>query len=208
MKHKYVLLLLVCICSISVSSQVKTIEYVIDSENYADNQSLTYTLEDGGLRIQGYMYTNCCGVHVIHCLVWDNSIFLSRSDMGHLCDCSRNHFVDFLIEEVPEGDYEVYLKEYGCERNTDDFVEISVNAVSLIQKDNYLLKYADGQYTVTLCGEDIPFDARVEIFDCIGRMVWECIYTSNTIQFPSFANLSICKITTSDNSYTIKLTKR
>ena len=140
MKYKYVLLLLVCICSISGSSQIKTIEYMIDSENYADIQSLTYTLEDGGLRIQGYMYTNCCGVHVMHCFVWGNSIYLSRSDMGNLCDCSRNHFVDFLIEGIPEDDYEVNLKGYGCEQNTDDFVEISVNTVSLVQEDDYLLK--------------------------------------------------------------------
>lgn len=207
MKRKYALLLLVWLCSMNVCAQLKTIEYVIDEINHAESQNLTYTLEDGGLRIRGYMYTNCCGVHVMHCLVWDNSVFLSRSDMGYLCDCSGNHFVDFLIEGVPEGDYEVHLNEYGCERNTDDFAEISIDAIPLVRNRNYSLQYTDGQYSITLFSENMYSDTHVEVFDCVGRVVWERTYTNNTILIPSPANLSICKITTSGNSYTIKLTK-
>lgn len=207
MKHKYILLLLICMCSINVCAQLKTIEYVIDENNHAESQSLTYTLEDGGLRIRGYMYTNCCGVHVMHCLLCDNTIFLSRSDMGYLCDCSGNHFVDFLIEGIPEGDYEVHLDGYECERNTDDFAEISIDAIPLVKNRDYSLQYTDGQYSITLCGDNMYSDTHVEVFDCVGRVVWERTYTNNTIQIPSPENLSICKITTNRNTYTIKLTK-
>ena len=84
MKKILLLVLLANICCIGLYSQsekiLKTVEYTIDEYNHTevDGQSLTYTLEDGGLRIRGYMLTNCCGVHVMNCLVLGEYIFLSR----------------------------------------------------------------------------------------------------------------------------------
>lgn len=187
---------------------LKTIEYTIDEYNHTevDGQSLTYTLEDGGLRIRGYMLTNCCGVHVMNCLVLGEYIFLSRSDLFFLCDCVDWHYVDFVINGIPEGDYEVYLQEYGCDLESADYAQISANTISLVKDKDYSCEYSDGQYAITLHDAVAFSDAQIKVFDCSGKTVMESTFTGSTLYIPSQNKLSICKIIVNAKSYTMKLT--
>lgn len=54
----------------AVRKNLKTVEYTIAEHDNDDieAQNLTYTLENGGLRIRGYMMTNCGGIHFMNCL--------------------------------------------------------------------------------------------------------------------------------------------
>ena len=214
MKRTLILLLLANICYINIFSQseriLKTVEYTINEENQPDviGQSLTYTLENGGLRIRGYMLTNCNCIHLMTCFALNGAIFLSRSEVGFLVDCDYWHFVDFMIDGIPEGDYEVYLMEYGCDPESADYALISTNAIPLIKGKDYSLRYDDEKYTIVLSSEETFPDAHVEVFNYTGKKVWERTYTNDTIQIPSFENLSICKITMRDKTYTIKLTQQ
>jgi hypothetical protein len=212
MKKILLLILLANICCIGLYSQsekiLKTVEYTIDEYNHTevDGQSLTYTLEDGGLRIRGYMLTNCCGVHVMNCLVLDEYIFLSRSDLFFLCDCVDWHFVDFVIDGVPEGDYEVYLQEYGCDLESADYAQISANTISLVKDKDYSCEYSDGQYAITLHDAAAFSDAQIKVFDCNGKPVWESTFTGSTLYIPSQDKLSICKMIINGKDYTMKMT--
>ena len=141
MKRLLILFIMVGIYCTSIFSQseriLKTVTYTIDEYNHhdAEGQSLTYTLENGGLRIQGYMLTSCCpSIHSITYLVSGNAIFLSRVDMPFGCDCDNWHFVDFVIEGIPEGDYEVFLNQYQCNLESADYAQVSPDAILLVKE--------------------------------------------------------------------------
>lgn len=186
----------------------KTVEYTIAEHDNDDieAQNLTYTLENGGLRIRGYMMTNCGGIHFMNCLVIDGCIFLSRSDMWFLFDCDFWHYVDFVIDGIPEGDYEVYLQEYGCDLESADYAQISANTISLVKDKDYSCEYSDGQYAITLHDAAAFSDAQIKVFDCSGKTIMESTFTGSTLYIPSQKNLSICKIIVNAKSYTMKLT--
>lgn len=113
-----------CVCGQTDSYVLKSIVYEVNEQEKAKKQSLTYTLENGGLRIQGYMYTNSCGIHVMNCLIVNDQIYLSRTDIGELCDSEANYKVDIFIDGVHEQNYTVSLNEYGCENDAYDYAEI------------------------------------------------------------------------------------
>lgn len=211
MKKTLALFLLLGMYCTSIFSQseriLKTVEYAIGEHDNPDveGQSLTYTLENGGLRIRGYMLTSCCvSIHSMTCLVSDNSIFLSRIDMPFGCDCDNWHYVDFVIDGIPEGDYEVYLHQYECNLESADYAQVSANAISLVGEKDYSLQCADEQYVITLHTVELGSDTQIEIFDCKGKKVWECTSSDNTLYVPSNIENSFCKIVTSNGVYFIK----
>ena len=83
MKKILLLILLANICCIDLYSQseniFKTVEYAIGehSDDEIVSQSLTYTLENGGLHIKGYMMTNC-GYELSDC-GWKHIPFTRRN---------------------------------------------------------------------------------------------------------------------------------
>lgn len=211
MKKILLLILLANICCIGLYSQseniFKTVEYAIGEHSDDDivSQSLTYTLENGGLHIKGYMMTNCGGIHFMNCLIVGGNIFLSRAEMGFLFDCDFWHYVDFVIDGIPEGYYQVHLQQYGCDPETADYAEISTNTISLVKDKDYSCEYSDGQYAITLHDAAAFSDAQIKVFDCNGKPVWESTFTGSTLYIPSQDKLSICKMIINGKDYTMKM---
>ena len=214
MKRLLILFIMVGIYCTSIFSQseriLKTVTYTIDEYNHhdAEGQSLTYTLENGGLRIQGYMLTSCCpSIHSITYLVSGNAIFLSRVDMPFGCDCDNWHFVDFVIEGIPEGDYEVFLNQYQCNLESADYAQVSPDAILLVKENDYSLQCADDQYVITLHTIEVSLGLQAEFFDFVGTKVWECTSTDSKLYVPSDIKASFCRITANNESYFIKFTR-
>ena len=214
MKRALILILLAGMYFTSIFSQseriLKTVTYTIDEYAHSDvkGQSLTYTLEDGRLRIRGYMLTSCCpSIHSITYLVSSNAIFLSRIDMPLGCDCDYWHFVDFVIEGIPEGDYEVFLNQYQCNLESADYAQVSSDAILLVEGNDYSLQYSEYQHIITLHGIETGSDIQAEVFDFVGKKVW--VYTSadNKLYVPSNIEVSFCRITANNESYFIKFTR-
>lgn len=214
MKKLLVLFILAEMYCTSIFSQseriLKTVAYTIDEHAHPDveeGQSLTYTLENGGLRIRGYMLIGCCpGIHSMTCLVSDNAIFLSRIDMPW-CDCDDWHFVDLSIEGIPEGDYEVFLNQYQCNLESADYAQVSSDAILLVEENDYSLQCTDDQYIITLHTVEIGSDIQAEVFDFVGKKVWEYTSTDNKLYVPSNIEVSFCRITANNEPYFIKFTR-
>lgn len=215
MKKSLTFILLFChMCAFAQQGNVdfRSIIYQIDKSDHAsEQQDLTYTLENGGLRIQGYMYTNCCGLHVLNCLVKSNRIYLSRADMGELCDCGFNHKVDIFIDSIPQQDYTIILDTYGCRSMTYDETKITTSSASQIEAESYSLQYTEKFCIVTLSDKDKSNEGYIELFDSFGVKIWEQEYKGSEILIPLQVidrNFCICRITGEQDSYSIKLTKR
>ena len=134
---------------------LKSIVYEVNEQEKAEMQSLTYTLENGGLRIQGYMYINSCGIHVMNCLIANDQIYLSRTDIGELCDSEANYKVDIFIDGVQEQSYTVSLSEYGCENDAYDYAKITaistifnlqISPKSPTDSDNIIYQYTLNEF--------------------------------------------------------------
>ena len=214
MKRLLILFIMVGIYCTSIFSQsertLKTVTYTIDEYNHhdAEGQSLTYTLENGGLRIQGYILTSCCpSIHSITYLVSGNAIFLSRVDMPFGCDCDYWHFVDFVIEGIPEGDYEVFLNQYQCNLESADYAQVSSDAILLVKENDYSLQCTDDQYVITLHTIEVSPGLQAEFFDFVGTKVWECTSTDSKLYIPSDIKASFCRITVNNESFFIKFTR-
>lgn len=189
---------------------LKTVTYTIDEYAHPDveGQSLTYTLENGGLRIRGYMLTSCCpSIHSITYLVSGNAIFLSRVDMPLGCDCDYWHFVDFVIEGIPEGDYEVFLNQYQCNLESADYAQVSSDAILLVEENDYSLQCTDDQNVITLHAIEVGLSLQVEVFDFVGKKVWEYTSTDSKLYIPSDIKASFCRITVNNESFFIKFTR-
>lgn len=210
-----ILSLMLLLCSTFIIAQqndinFRSIIYQIERNNHAEQQNLTYTLENGGLRIQGYMYTNCCGLHVLNCLVTDGHIFLSRSDVGNLCDCKLNHKVDIFIENIPNNNYFITLDTYNCDSGTYDEAEIKSSSVSQVAEEEYSVRYTEKHCILTFLGKKMLQGCCVEVYDSFGIKIWEQECHGDNVQIPIKAldgGVCICKVICDQNSYSIKLTK-
>lgn len=190
------------------SHVLKSIVYEVNEQEKAEKQSLTYTLENGGLRIQGYMYTNSCGIHVMNCLIVGNQIYLSRTDIGELCDSEANYKVDIFIDGVQEQNYTVSLSEYGCENGAYDYAEITATSISYVI-EGYSLQYAENHFILTL-HEDEHIDGKVRVYNLFGEEIWVQEIKDSVILIPIkelALNCAICKISNNEKSYSIKLVK-
>ena len=192
------------------SHVLKSVVYEVNEQEKAEKQSLTYTLENGGLRIQGYMYTNSCGIHVMNCLIVGNQIYLSRTDIGELCDSEANYKVDIFIDGVHEQNYTVSLSEYGCENDAYDYAEITAISISYV-KEGYSLQYAEDHCILTLHEDEQSFiDGKVRVYNLSGEEIWVQEIKDSAILIPIkelALNCAICKITNNEKSYSIKLVK-
>ena len=215
---KKILTFALLLCSICASAQQNDVDFrsiiyqINKSDHNAEQQDLTYTLENGGLRIQGYMYTNCCGLHVMNCLVQveRNRIFLSRADMGDLCDCGFSHKVDIFIDSIPNQDYTIILDAYGCRNGTYDEAKVTATSISQVKEKDYSLQYTKESCILTLSGNNWSKEGDVAVYDSFGIKIWEQEYRGNNIIIPIQVlegNFCICKITGEQDSSSIKLTK-
>ena len=50
----------------SQNTEVNTTTVVYDIGEEGNKQNLSYSIENGFLRIKGYMFVNCCGVHLLN----------------------------------------------------------------------------------------------------------------------------------------------
>lgn len=203
-----ILLSSMCVVAQESDMDYRSIIYQIEDNNHAEQQHLTYTLENGGLRIQGYMYTNCCGLHVLNCLVMDGYIFLSRSDMGYLCDCKMNHKVDIFIENIPNNNYFITLDTYSCDNGTYDEAEIKASSISQVAEGEYSIHYMDKYCVLTFLDKKMLQGCYVEVYDSFGIKIWEQECYGGNIQIPIKAldgGVCICKIISDQDSYSIKL---
>ena len=189
-------------------SITRTVVYNIGEEG--EKQDLFYSLEDGGLRIKGHLFTNCCGTHLLNCLVEYGAIYLSRSDMGELCDCQGPHAVDIFIPDIPTGYYTVFLDEYKCEEGVADYAEISETSISAVEGKEYNLSYSKDYISVIFLNKSVEEKYSINIFNIDGTEIWsrstkDCSITIPKQKLPS--NILVCKISTPKQNYTIKLSK-
>lgn len=117
-----------------------TIYEIGEEENEIEKQTLAYSIKNGKLHIEGYMFTNCCGLHVLNSLQDENTIFLSRSDMGLLCDCEGFHFVNIDIVLYGESSDKYYEQENGTIGiNHMEMIPILIQAINNLNADGKVI---------------------------------------------------------------------
>lgn len=195
----------------SQNTEVNTTTVVYDIGEEGNKQNLSYSIENGILRIKGYMFVNCCGVHLLNCLIEDTYIYLSRTDMGELCDCQAPHLIDISIPNIAEGEYKIFLSDYACVDGTADYAEIKASSISSVESRNFTLKYTDENIIITISDKDIKGNCEVKVFNTEGKEILQTSSVGNIVTIPAKIldeDYFICRISRENNNYSIKLSKK
>lgn len=172
MKKIFLFLFLLSTCVIYAQEAGKILysEDVCSTSLENETQDISFRLDDGLLSIKGRIIANCCGAHFLAYEVYEDSIFLSRTDDGELCDCYCLYDIDIKLENCLSNFYKVKLDDYN--NNPGIEVEVglrqSTSNISIAESIKYYSNPAKKEIIIELLGSD--FDSLV-LYDIFGKIV-------------------------------------